>query len=94
MSKQNLKIRLFGENARNVREGQVFIAKKTSVEGRDTATLVQQADTAEARLPFLASAIGEFIYTSLLGGADPRRIKDILAESVEIVEEDYKGNKW
>jgi len=93
MSKQNLKIRLFGENAKNVREGQVFIAKKTSVEGREVATLVQQEDTAEARLPYIASAIGEYIYTSLLGGADPRKIKDILVESVEVVEDEYKNTK-
>jgi hypothetical protein len=94
MTKQNLTIKVFGEQARNMKEGQVFVAKVTSVEGHPVVILEQQPDTAEARLPFLASAIGEFIYTSLLGGADPRNIKDILVESVEVVEDDYKRNEW
>jgi predicted GTPase len=94
MTKQTLKIKVFGDNARDVVEGQVFIAKVKSVEGRKVVVLEQQPNTAEARLPFLASAIGEFIFTSLLGGADPRNIKDILAESVEVVEDDFKRNEW
>ena len=93
MTKQNLKIKVFGENARNMKEGQVFVAKKVSVEGR-MVVILEQADSAEDRLPYIAKAIGEFIYTSFLQGAPADKIKDILVESVEVVEDDFKGNKW
>lgn len=33
-------IKVFGEEARNIEEGQIFKAVKTSVEGRDVVTLV------------------------------------------------------
>ena len=93
MTKQSLKIKVFGEQARNMREGQVFIAKVTSVEGHPVVIL-ESADSAEDRMPYIAKAIGEFIYTSFLGGAPADKIKDILVESVEVVEDDFKGNKW
>ena len=88
-----LKIKVFGDEARQIEEGQVFIAKKGSVEGRPVVTLEEPEDAAD-RLPYLASAIGEFIYTSFLQGAPVDKIKDILVESVELVEDDFKRNKW
>jgi hypothetical protein len=93
MTKQNLKIKVFGEQARNMKEGQVFVAKLDSVEGHPVAIL-EEAASAEDRLPYIAKAIGEFIYTSFLQGAPADKIKDILVESVEVVEDDFKGNKW
>jgi hypothetical protein len=88
-----LKIKVFGENARDIEDGQVFIARKSSVEGRTVVTL-EATNDANDRLPFLADAIGEFIYTSLLQGSPARAIKDILVESVEVVDDDYKRNEW
>jgi hypothetical protein len=88
-----LKIKVFGENAEEIKDGQVFIAKKSSVEGRTVVTL-EAAKDANDRLPFLADAIGEFIYTSLLQGSPVRAIKDILVESVEVVDDDFKRNEW
>tara|TARA_R110000851_G_scaffold25540_1_gene73387 strand:+ start:61 stop:348 length:288 start_codon:yes stop_codon:yes gene_type:complete len=94
MTKQNFKIKVFGDNARNMEEGQVFIAKKTSVEGKPVIILEQAPAAPSDRLPYLADAIGEFIYTSLLQGAPSDKIKDILVEAVEVVEDDYQRNKW
>lgn len=40
-----MKIKVFGEDAREIKEGQIFIARKDSVEGRDIAILEPQGLT-------------------------------------------------
>jgi tryptophan synthase alpha subunit len=92
MSNQ-LKIKVFGDEARQIKEGQIFIANVDSVEGRPVVSLVSPSSP-EDRLEFISKAIGEFIYTSFLLGLPVDKIKDILVESVESVEDDFTKNRW